>query len=61
MAQITSKELSALEDMLTVEHNLVAKYFEYANLTEDAALKEKYRETALRHQRHYDELYYNLK
>ena len=59
MAQITAKELTAIEDMLAIEHNLVAKYYEYASKTEDPALK--YEQTALRHQRHYDELYYNLK
>lgn len=61
MAQITAKELTAIEDMLAIEHNLVAKYYEYASKTEDPALKSKFEQTALRHQRHYDELYYNLK
>lgn len=61
MAQITEKELSAIEDMLAIEHNLVAKYREYARTTQDPALKNKYEETALRHQKHYDELYCNLK
>lgn len=61
MAQITEKELSAIEDMLTMEHNLVAKYQEYACKTQDPALKNKYEEMALRHQRHYDEIYCNLK
>ena len=34
MAQITAKELTAIEDMLAIEHNLVAKYYEYASKTE---------------------------
>ena len=61
MAQITAKELSALEDMLTIEHTLVAKYLKYADMTDDTALKDKYRQTELRHQKHFDELYSNLK
>ena len=61
MALITEKELSAIEDMLSVEKNLIAKYQEFAEMTTDPALKTKYCEIALRHQRHYDELYCNIK
>lgn len=61
MAQITSKELSAITDLLTIEQNLVAKYTAFANETTDTALQNQYRQIAQRHQRHYDELYSNLK
>lgn len=61
MAQITEKELSALSDLLTMEENLVAKYRAYACTTTDAALKNEYEQIAQRHQRHYDELFANLK
>lgn len=61
MAQITSKELSALSDLLTMEQNLIAKYEMYAAGTQDAALKDRYQQIAKQHQRHYDALYANLK
>ena len=61
MAQITCKELSAISDLLTVEENLVAKYKAYACQTNDNALKDRYEQIAQRHQRHFDELYANLK
>ena len=61
MAQITEKELSAISDLLTMEENLVQKYKAYATATTDASLKNQYEQIAARHQRHYDELYANLK
>ena len=61
MAQITCKELSAISDLLTVEENLVAKYKAYACQTTDSAMKDRYEQIAQRHQRHFDELYANLK
>ena len=61
MAQITCKELSALSDLLTMEQNLVAKYQDYACRTTDSVLKDQYQQIAQRHQRHFDELYANLK
>ena len=61
MAQITCKELSALSDLLTVEENMVAKCHAYAALISDSALKNQCEQMAQRHQRHFDELYANLK
>jgi len=61
MAQITEKELSAISDLLTMEENLVQKYRACASMATDGALKAQYEEIAARHQRHYDELYANLK
>ncbi|MBQ8439876.1 MAG: hypothetical protein IJX19_04380 [Clostridia bacterium] len=61
MAQITCKELSALSDLLTIEQNLVAKYKACACQTTDSAMKNQYEQIAQRHQRHFDELYANLK
>ncbi|MBQ2734670.1 MAG: hypothetical protein IJF33_02460 [Clostridia bacterium] len=61
MAQITEKELSAIADLLTVEENLIAKYKNYACSTTDNVLKNQYEQIAQRHQRHFDELYANLK
>ena len=61
MTQITAKELSAISDLLSVEENLVAKYKCYAAEATDQTLKNHYEQIAQRHQRHYDELYANLK
>lgn len=61
MASITSKELSAISDLLTMEETVVAKYRAYACETNDKTLKDRYEQLAMRHQRHFDELYANLK
>jgi rubrerythrin len=61
MTQITAKELSGISDLLTMEENLVAKYKCYAAEATDATLKNQYEQIAQKHQRHFDELYANLK
>ena len=61
MAQITAKELTAITDLLGMEENAMAKYRAYASMTNDTVLKNTYEQMAQRHQRHYDELYANLK
>lgn len=61
MAQITSKELTALSDLMSIEQNLVAKYRAYACQTTDTTLKNEFEQIAQRHQRHYDELYAQMK
>ena len=61
MSKITSKELTALSDLLTAEKNLVAKYTQYAASATDKELKETFEQTAAKHQRHFDMLYANLK
>ena len=61
MAQITAKELSSISDLLSAEQNLIAKYKDYATQTSDSVLKNQYEQMACRHQRHFDELYMNLK
>ena len=61
MAQITAKELSAISDLLSVEENLIAKYKSFAAETTDTTLKSKYEQIAEQHQRHFDQLYGNLK
>ena len=61
MAEITSKELSAISDLLTMEENVTAKCRAYAGQTNDTVLKNQFEQMAQAHQRHYDELYANLK
>ena len=61
MAQITTKELSAIDDGLAHEQNMIAKYQFYACSATDSTLKDKYEQIAQAHQRHFDELYSHLK
>ena len=61
MSQITTKELSAIGDGLMHEQNMIAKYQFYASTETDGNLKNKYEQIAQAHQRHYDELYSQLK
>lgn len=61
MAQITTKELGGISDLIAMENNLIAKYKQDAEATTDTALKNSYEQIAMRHQRHYDELLSNLK
>lgn len=61
MAQITEKELSALGDLMSAENVLRAKCCALAAETGDAELQDIYGKMAERHQRHFDQLYGNLK
>ena len=61
MAQITTKELGSLSDLMTMEENLVMKYNQYACESSDMALKGLYEQTAMKHQRHLDHMVSNLK
>lgn len=61
MANLTEKELSALEDQLTLEENLVKKYKTYAQQCTDQELKTKCEQIAAKHQTHFDTLLNNLK
>jgi len=56
MANLTSKELTALEDQLTQEDILVKKYRDMAANCTDAKLKSSMENIANRHQSHYNRL-----
>jgi hypothetical protein len=56
MPNITSKELTALEDQLNSEQMLVKKYNSFANMCTDAVLKTKCQQIAAKHQEHYNKL-----
>jgi len=56
MANITSKELSALEDQLNSEQMLVKKYRTFANQCSDQQLKAKCTQIADRHLNHFNTL-----
>lgn len=53
---LTSKELSALEDQLNYESVLIKKYRTFAQQCSDQALKNKCNQIADRHQSHYNTL-----
>ncbi|MDR3207950.1 MAG: spore coat protein [Oscillospiraceae bacterium] len=61
MANLTTKELTALEDQLGVEQVLIKKYRTMAGQCADAGLKNRLESIAGRHQQHYDTLINHLK
>ena len=61
MAVITVKELSLLDDELSKEKVLIAKFKNYSETTSDTKLKNQYDCIAQKHQKHYDALYGLLK
>ena len=60
MPNITSKELSALDDQLNMEQTLVKKYRTFANQCSDPQLKEKCSQIADRHMMHFNTLMHHL-
>ena len=56
MANLSAKELTAIEDQLGMEQVLVKKYRSYAALTADPQLKTKCEQIANAHQTHYNRL-----
>ena len=57
MVQLTGKELSAIQDLLTDEELLVKKFKMLASQTDDTEIKEKYENISRQHQNHYNALY----
>lgn len=56
MAQLSTKELSAIEDQLSAEKLLIAKYKVYARMCEEPQIRAKCEQLAGKHQNHYDRL-----
>lgn len=61
MQNLSSKELSAIEDQLNYEQCLIKKYISYSTMCTDPTLKNKCNQIAGRHQQHYDKLLSYLK
>ncbi len=61
MANLTTKELTALEEQLGSEQVLIKKYRTMANQCTDAGIKSHLETIAGRHQQHYDTLVNHLK
>lgn len=57
MANLTTKELSAIEDSLKCEENLICKCKMYAASAQDTELKNKFDDVAQKHMQHYNKLY----
>lgn len=60
MPNLTSKELSALEDQLNSEQVLVKKYRTFASGCSDPQLRTKCEQVASRHQDHFNRLMSHL-
>jgi len=56
MSNLTSKELTAIEDQLGMEENLIRKYKVYAQSSQDPQIKTKCEELAQKHQCHFNTL-----
>lgn len=60
MATLTTKELSAIEDQLSMEQSLIKKFNAYANMSTDPQIKAKCQQIAQKHQQHYNILMNHL-
>ena len=56
MASLTAKELTAIEDQLAIEQNVISKYKMYSGAAVDSVIKDKCDCIAKKHQKHYDML-----
>ncbi len=56
MSNLSTKELSALEDQLGFERMLCCKYQDAAQATQEAELKTCYNQYAAQHKQNYDTL-----
>ena len=56
MVNITSKELSAIQDQLAYEENVIKKYKMYARNSQDPCIKTKCEEIAKKHEGHFSTL-----
>lgn len=56
MANLSAKELSALEDQLGFERMLCCKYQDAAQATTETELKTRYNQYAVQHKQNYDTL-----
>jgi rubrerythrin len=61
MANLTSKELTALEDQLSSEQTLISNYRALANMSSDGQIKQNMTNYANQHQQHFNTLMNFLK
>ncbi|HIZ84024.1 MAG TPA: spore coat protein [Firmicutes bacterium] len=60
MANLTAKELSALEDQLNMEKLLIKKYKMVSSMAVDQEVKTKCEQVAAKHQEHFNRLMSHL-
>lgn len=60
MNSLTAKELSAIQDLLSIEELNIKKFDMLAQAAEDSTLKQKFRDISNQHQEHFDKLYSQL-
>ena len=60
MANLTSKELTAIEEQLGSEERIIKEYQVCAHNATDSSFQTLCREMATKHQQHYDTLYGHL-
>lgn len=56
MANLTEKELSAIEDQLNCEQMLIKKYKGFAGIAQDPQIRDVCTQLAARHKQHFDTL-----
>ena len=61
MAQVSEKELSALNDLLADEELLTKKFAMLAKQTDDMEIQQKFGQISQQHQGHFNALYEYLK
>ena len=61
MAQLSEKELSALNDLLADEQLLTKKFSMLAKQTNDSEIQQKFEQISQQHQGHFNSLYEYLK
>lgn len=59
--QLSEKELSALNDLLSEEDLLIKKFQMLAGHTEDQEIKQKFTEISKKHQGHFNSLYSQIR
>ena len=52
MAKLTTKELTAIEDTLSMEQNVIKKYQFYATQAKDSTVRQQCTQLSQRHQAH---------
>jgi rubrerythrin len=60
MSNLTTRELTAIEDQLSVEQTLIKKYQMYAQQCTDPQIRTKCQQIAAKHQNHYNRLINHL-
>jgi len=60
MTTLTTKELSAIQDLLSVEELNIKKFEMLSQTTDDTTLQQKFKDISNKHQQHFDTLYSQL-